>query len=190
MEKPENFLNELSRVEGDTLNLRLISAEDADFLFNLRTSPLYGKYLSKIHGGVDGQRRWIKEYKKREEALQELYYIIERKDGVACGTVRLYEIGVEQFFWGSWILSSDKPRKAALESSILSLGVGFDILGIDLAKIDVRIDNERARAIYERLGMLEVSRDQEDIHLEYSRGRYYQSKILSSQVLSGFASNE
>ena len=99
--------------------------EDAAFIHGLRTDPAYNTHLSPVTGTVADQRAWITAYKTREAAGAELYYIIERRDRVPCGAVRLYDITTDSFTWGSWILNADKPPKAALESALLSFSVGF-----------------------------------------------------------------
>ena len=124
-------------VEGPNLTLRLIKPNDAAYVHGLRTNPLYNSHLSKVTGTVQDQRAWIEGYKAREAAGQEFYYVIERKDGSRCGLVRLYDFDAESFTWGSWILDESKPQKAAIESVVLSIGLGFELLQQDLTKVDV-----------------------------------------------------
>jgi len=124
-------------VEGPNLTLRLIKPNDAAYVHGLRTNPMYNGHLSKVTGTVQDQRAWIEGYKAREAAGQEFYYVIERKDGSRCGLVRLYDFDAESFTWGSWILDESKPQKAAIESVVLSIGLGFELLQQDLAKVDV-----------------------------------------------------
>lgn len=163
---------EISRVSGPNLVLRLIVPEDAEYVYGLRTDPAYNLHLSEVEGGADDQRRWIEAYKAREASREQLYYVIERHDGVRCGLVRLYDINAESFAWGSWILDANKPRKAALESAVLSFGVGFERLGLAEALVDARFGNERALAIYRRLGMIELRRDDQNIYFRYERARF------------------
>lgn len=162
----------LARVEGPNLTLRLIRPEDADYVHALRIDPAYNRHLSEVRGTADDQRRWIEGYKVREADLLELYYVIERKNGIRCGLIRLYNINADSFTWGSWILDHNKTRKAALESAILSFGVGFDSLGLSQALVDVRIANSQALAIYQRLEMVERWRDDQDIYFTYHRSRF------------------
>ena len=89
-----------------------------------------------------------------------------------CGLVRLYDFDVESFSWGSWVLDENKTHKAALESAILSFGVGFDALGVQLANVDVRVANEHAAAFYRRLGMEETHRTDQDIFFNYTREQF------------------
>lgn len=175
----------LARVEGPNLTLRLIRPEDAEYVYGLRTDPAYSLHLSEVRGTAEDQRRWIEGYKSREADLRELYYVIERMDGTRCGLVRLYDIGAESFTWGSWILDHNKTRKAALESAVLSFGLGFDDLGLDRALVDVRIRNEKAHAFYVRFGMTEISRDDRDIYFTYSRDRFMADREAHLQILHG-----
>lgn len=164
----------LAEIDGPNLKLRLIKPEDAEYVYGLRTSPAYSRYLTKVYGAVEDQRQWITAYKLREAAQLELYYIIERKDGVRCGTVRLYDIGIDTFTWGSWVLDHNKTQKAALESAVLSFGIGFGSLNRSLAFVDVRIENELAWSFYVRFGMTEIRRDCSNIYFVYSREKFLQ----------------
>ena len=87
--------------------------------------PADNVHLSKVTGTVGDQRRWIADYKAREAAGREFYYVIARSDGTRCGLVRLYDIGPDRFTWGSWILDHNKPPKAALESAVRIYDIGF-----------------------------------------------------------------
>ena len=165
-------MSTLDRVEGRNIILRLIKTDDAEYVHALRTDPAYSRHLSAVKGDVEDQRKWIEDYKIRETEGIELYYVIECKDGRRCGVVRLYNIGADNFTWGSWILDAGKPEGAALESAVLSFGVGFKILGRENALVDVRADNKRAIAFYRRFGMTETHRTEQDIYFAYSRAKY------------------
>ena len=165
-------MDTLARIEGPGLVLRLIEPEDAAYVHGLRTDPAYNRHLSEVSGTAEDQRRWIESYKAREAKRTELYYVIERRDGLRCGLVRLYDIQADHFTWGSWILDANKPFKAALESAALSFGVGFERLDKPLACVDVRHENTHATHLYRRFGMVETRRDKENLYFEYPRDRY------------------
>lgn len=167
-----NLNKRIARVEGPNIALRVVQADDATYIYGLRTDSIYNQYLSEVKGTVENQRLWIEKYKVREAALQEIYYVIERQDGIRCGLVRLYSICNDSFTWGSWVLDHNKPRLAALESAVLSFGVGFDCLGLPTAQVDVRIANEHAVKFYRRLGMSEIRRDARDIYFAYTRAQF------------------
>ena len=152
--------------------MRLIELSDAAYVHGLRTNPVYNQYLSTVDGTVLDQRRWIETYKHREAMGQELYFIIERRDGTPCGTVRLYDINAECFTWGSWILDHNKPHKAALESAFLIYKSAFDLLKLSEARFDVRRDNENTLAFHRRFGATEIHADEQDVFFVYPNTRF------------------
>ncbi len=172
-------------IEGVRLRLRLIDPDDADYVHGLRTDPAYNTHLSAVQGTVEDQRCWIEGYKSREADLRELYYVIERRDHVPCGLVRLYDITADSFTWGSWILDTNKPPKAALESVLLSFGIGFDQLDLPVAYVDVRKNNTRALSIYQRLGMTEIRRDDQDIYFRFDRDRFLADRANLLAIVEG-----
>lgn len=177
-------LSDLRRVEGVRLALRLVEPAEADYIHGLRTNHAYNTYLSSVSGTAEDQRAWIERYKTREAEGLEYYYVIERpSDGFPFGTVRLYNIEAESFTWGSWILDANKPAKAALESAVLSFGIGFELLRKKRALIDVRRDNARALNFYRRFGMQETGEDGVNIYFVYSADRYAASKAAHLQVI-------
>ncbi|MGV0908807.1 GNAT family N-acetyltransferase [Martelella sp. FOR1707] len=177
------MLAALSRIDGIQLSIRLIQPDDAAYVHGLRMDPTYNTHLSATTGTAEDQRVWIEAYKEREAAGSEYYFVIERKDGVRCGLVRLYDITGAQFTWGSWILDHNKPRKAALESALLSFGVGFEMLKLDVANVDVRKQNTHAEAFYRRLGMTETHRTEQDIFFVYPRAQFDADKPKLMDIL-------
>jgi RimJ/RimL family protein N-acetyltransferase len=70
-----------------------------------------------------------------------------------------------------------------LESAILSFGVGFDNLSLDMANVDVRVENTHAEAFYRRLGMTETHRTEQYVSVVYSRAQFGASKDVSLSIL-------
>lgn len=167
---------QLEPIQGPNLVFRLIRPDDADYVYALRTDPTYNRHLSEVSGGVEDQRNWIIRYKEREAEQKELYYVIERRDGVRCGLVRLYEISSESFTWGSWILDHNKPFKAALESAVLIYTVGFEALGIPKAVFDVRRDNAHTISFHQRFKATQTHETEQDIFFEYPREQFLADK--------------
>ena len=180
-----NVKTELQQICGHRLCLRLVTPEDAAFIHQLRIDPVLNAHLSPVTGTARDQRDWIERYKTREAAGAELYYVIERRDGTPCGVVRLYDIQRHSFTWGSWILNGDKPPMAALESAVLSFGVGFEVLGLARAEFDARLDNARAIAFYRRFGAHEVKRDDLNIYFEYSGDQYAAARATRLDIIKG-----
>lgn len=182
---PRPFMRDkLENISGGRIRLRLVTPNDAVYIHGLRVNPAYNTFLSPVTGSVADQRRWIEAYKEREQAGLEYYYAIERLDGVLCGVVRLYDIDDDSFTWGSWILDHNKPAKAALESALLSFGVGFENLGLGKARFDVRRQNTHAIAFYRRFGATEIGTDDENIYFEYTRNRFMHNRDRYAEILN------
>lgn len=166
--------NVKTTIIGFRLRLRLVWPDDASYIYALRTNPAHNAHLSPVAGSVEDQRRWIEAYKEREQQGTEAYYIIERlSDGVPCGTVRLYDILMDdQFTWGSWILDHNKPSKAALESAVLVYDVGFFSLRCSKAVFDVRKENEKTLNFHRRFGAIQNGEDDLNIYFTYPRERF------------------
>ncbi|WP_306120540.1 MULTISPECIES: GNAT family N-acetyltransferase [unclassified Roseitalea] len=173
--------------EGLQLRLRLVTPEDAAYLHGLRTDPRHNTHLSPVSGTVADQRAWIERYKRREAEGLEAYYIIERRDGTHCGTVRLYDIHGDRFTWGSWILDANKPPKAALESAILSFDIAFGPLGLRTASIDARRQNETALRFYRRFGATETGTDDLNVYFTYTRDRFIADRPTHLAVVQSAA---
>ena len=165
--------NNLLRIEGISLSLRLVQPQDAAYIHALRMNSAYNTHLSTVSDSVQDQADWITSYKTREAAGSEYYYVIERrKDARPCGVVRLYDITSDQFTWGSWILDHNKPPKAALESAVLIYKLGFQVLGKTASVFDVRRDNLNTLAFHRRFGALETGQSAQDVFLNYHKAQF------------------
>lgn len=180
---------EMAEVDGVQLRLRLAQTDDAAYIHGLRVNAVYNQHLSPVTGTVDDQRAWLTTYKAREAAGAEFYYIIERTDGTPCGTVRLYDITENSFTWGSWILDHNKPAKAALESAVLSFGVGFEGLGKPKAVLDVRRANTHATTFYRRFGAVETGQDDEYFYFELRRNDFMADRERLLTIINEQAEN-
>lgn len=172
------------RIEGPNLVLRLVQPDDAAYLHALRMDTAYNQHLSPVSGTANDQRRWIQSYKQREAKGEEFYYIVQRPDGLPCGTVRLYGIAGNRFTWGSWILDHNKPQKAALESAVLVYSVGFNILRKSIAEFEVDLQNDHTLKFHRRFGASEVGSDGKNILFKYGVERFYSDIQRYVEILS------
>lgn len=159
----------MTRINSKSILIRLVEEEDAEFILSLRLSQDLNSFLSKVDTDVEGQRNWIKCYKKDEAKKKQYYFIVERLDGVRCGTVRLYDFTKDSFAWGSWILNKDKTRYAAIESAFLVYKFGFDVLGFNKSHFEVMKGNDRVIAFHEKMGAIKVEEDIANIYFEITK---------------------
>lgn len=167
-----------------TIRLRLIDENDASFVLSLRLDPELNSYLSSVSGDLNGQIKWIREYKSDEQQGLQYYFIIERLDGVRCGTVRIYDIRDDSFSWGSWILNNEKTRYAAIESAMLVYKCGFDFLGFKQSHFEVMKGNSGVIRFHERMGAERINEDSDYIYYRITKKAVELKALELKDVLS------
>lgn len=160
-------------LESDNLRLRFVEEADAEFILKLRLDEKYNQFLSPVTADLKSQQDWIKKYKDDEKSKKQFYFIIERLDGIACGTVRIYDLKQKSFCWGSWILNENKPGFAALESAFLVYKFGFEILGYEKSHFDVMKKNERVISFHKKMGAVETGEDEHNYYFEITNSAIY-----------------
>lgn len=142
-------------LKSRNIRLRLVQPEDADFIVSLRSDPTKNAHLSPSSPDGAAQRTWLVEYKSREAAGSEYYFVIEDiETGASCGVVRIYNINGSTFTWGSWIVADGARKTTAIESALLVYVLAFDHLGMALCEFDVRLGNAKALAFHDRFGAI------------------------------------
>lgn len=153
-------------IDGEIINLRLVKEEDADFILRLRNDKELSKFISPTNISLEEQIEWIKRYKIRKNKNEEFYFIVENKENVACGTVRIYNIDFEmkEGTWGSFILDKIRPDGASNEVIKLSLKFAFEELKLEKLCLDVRKENYKAIHIYEKNDFVKIREDEENYY--------------------------
>lgn len=152
--------------KSKTIHFRLAEVTDAKFIHSLRVDEKFNKYLSYVEDDITKQENWLINYKIRETAKQEYYFIIHRNtDNLQIGTVRIYDLIEEEesFCWGSWILNENKTKYAALESAILIYDFAFFKLGFKRCHMDIRKGNEKVIEFHKRFGVKIVGETELDL---------------------------
>ena len=168
---------------GDTL-LTPVSQEDAGFILALRSDPELNRYLSMTPHDVETQRQWILEYKQRETAETEYYFIISKRGG-KLGTIRAYDFQGDSFCWGSWIILRGTSPQVAIASVLMIYDFAFDQLGFTKSHFDVRRDNESVRRFHLRMGAQIVRSDEVDEYFELFEDSYRQYRPKLVQLAGG-----
>jgi hypothetical protein len=122
--------------------IRLINYEDADFILTIRTDPKYNRFLNPTSQSLEDQITWIKEYKKREAAKKEFYYLIY-ENGQKRGLYRLYNINPVSFTIGSWLFLQCDNHLLPIYTDILLCEFGFEILKKSIVLFDIRKENRK-----------------------------------------------
>jgi RimJ/RimL family protein N-acetyltransferase len=154
-------IKKAKKIIGNTLVLRDVLIEDAEFILSLRNDDKKSKFISKTSGYVEQQKNWINRYSM---SISQAYFIIESLDGNKIGTVRLYDSIGDSFCWGSWILSKEAHVSAAIESALIVYSYAMK-LGFKNSHFDVRKGNSSVCKFHERFGATFVEED--EINLFY-----------------------
>jgi len=140
-------------LKSKTLYFRPIEVADAEFILSLRTDERYNKFLSPVTGFIYDQVDFIMTSKDKDE----YYFIIHRKsDDKRIGAVRIYNFIGDSFEWGSWILTDDKPRYAALECAIAIYDFGFSELGHTRCHMHIMKEHKHVLKFHRRMGVVIV----------------------------------
>ncbi len=175
-------------ITGKNINLRLAEVDDADFILSLRTNKELNQYISTGDYSLDAQIDWLKQYKLKEKAKSEYYFIIESKSQIKLGTIRIYDLKGDSFCWGSWLLSKGAPAYAAIESSLMLYDFAFLSLGFKRSHFDVRKGNANVVAFHKRFGATVRSSDDLNYYFTFPRENYletrkkYKKHILENQL--------
>ena len=159
-------------IYGKNINMRTVTTEDAEFIYNMRQNQNKTKYLSRVTGTVESQKEWIKNYKQREEEKKEFYFVIESKDKRKLGLVRMYDFQDNSFCWGSWLIKEDAPKTTAIESALQIYEFGFYSLGFEKSHFDVRKENDKVIAFHQRFGAKIVNEDVLDYFFNFEKSDY------------------
>lgn len=158
--------NKKAMIEGKIINLRLVKEEDAEFILKLRKTKEVSKFISPTNISIKEQEEWIRCYKIRENKKEEFYFIVENKDKVSCGTVRVYNINYkkEECTWGSFILDKMRPERSANEVIELSLKFVLESLKLEKVYLEVRKENYKAIHIYEKNNFIRIKEDKKNYY--------------------------
>jgi len=159
-------------IYGKNINMRTVTLEDAEFIYNMRQNQDKTKYLSKVTGSVESQKEWIKSYKQREEDQKEFYFVIESKDKEKLGLVRMYDFKEDSFCWGSWLIKEDAPKLTAIESALQIYEFGFYNLGFEKSHFDVRKGNNKVIAFHQRFGAKIIDENELDYFFNFEKSDY------------------
>lgn len=159
-----NEYKQVKMIEGKIINLRLVKEEDGNFILKLRNNKELSKYISPTNINLEEQKEWIRNYKVRENKKEEFYFIVENKNKIPCGTVRIYNIDhiKKECTWGSFILDKTRPKGASTEVIEISLNFILEKLKLEKVYLDVRKENYKAIYIYEKNGFLKIKESLED----------------------------
>jgi len=123
------------------LTFRTVEEADASFILALRTDAVLSRFLSSTEPGIATQKEWIREYKKRENRNEEVYFVSLNWQGERQGLNRLYNYKDDCFEIGSWLYKAGLDISVPVLGDLAARDYGFERLGFACCNFGVRKDN-------------------------------------------------
>ena len=163
------------------LNVRMVVEEDAEFILNLRVDPELGNYMRKVSNEVNGQIKWIREYKKRElEGVE--YYFIYSRNGLPLGVNRMTNIRKDSWMGASLIFKKDSGAGTPILATLIQYYVGFEILDKSVHFGDQLKSNKKAIRFNKFLGSDFIHEDENVFYIILSKRTYLKTKEKTEKI--------
>lgn len=160
------------------LTLRLVEEKDADFIVAIRTDASKSRFISETNSDVEKQKFWIREYKKREKAGEEFYFIAIDENEVEFSTYRLYDIREDTVEIGSFVSKPfyDIPINVIKVDVILKAYV-FEELGFNNLKFEVRKENKSVVNYHKKFNPTLIDEDELNYYFVLEKKAFLANKI-------------
>lgn len=145
------------------LKVRLVNEDDAEYIVSLRTDSKLGAFLNSTQNGIDRQKEWILDYKKRE-VLGTDYYFIYYHNGERIGLNRIYSIKGKTATSGSWVCSPNLPIELPISTLVIMREIFFEILQLDIDFMDTRKDNKKVIRMHNLQGAHKIYENEIDVY--------------------------
>jgi hypothetical protein len=161
------------------LKISLIQNEDAEFIFELRNSNK-ARHLNGTVEYIDQQIFWIQEYKKRERAELEFYFIfwngIER-----IGTIRFIKMDETTFESGSWLFIDNIPFIISVKAELFCKDFAFEFFNFRNCYFYMNKKNVQVIRYHTLFEPIKIKEDKDYVYFMLDKERYYskRSKILA-----------
>ena len=142
-------------VGGEFIDLQKVTVDDAEFIYELRTSK-GAQYLNQPPNySISSQREWIE-----KRTTDEINYIIYSKDRERVGMVSIYDCdwsngvsNVGRLLLKEQFIHASTPF--GLEALLITYGYVFNIMGFRKIAGTINSRNEKAVSLQKHLGMIE-----------------------------------
>lgn len=129
-------------IEYKEIKLRLVEEEDAPFIVSIRNDEKKSRFISKTSSDIEVQRKWIIDYKTREEQKKEYYFIASDENQENFATYRIYKIDSGTPEIGSWVSKPEYPNiKNIVKVDIAVKNYVLNELQFDTIQFEVRKKN-------------------------------------------------
>ncbi len=158
--------------------MRLVEEADSDFIIEIRTDISKSRFISVTNSDVEKQKEWIKEYKKREKAEEEFYFICVDEDGIKFATYRIYNKKEDSIEIGSFVSKPfyDNPINVIKVDLILKDYV-FQELHFDKLRFEVRKENKSVVNYHKKFHPTLINEDELNYYYVLEKKNFLANKI-------------
>lgn len=164
--------------------LRLVNENDALFIVELRTNKDLSKYLNPIDHDIELQKKWIRDYKEREEQKKEFYFIAETYSGEGLGLIRLYNFKQDSFESGSWIFKKNDNEWIPIKADLAVRDFAYEQLGLKKCEFEVRKDNKNVVRYHKLFNPKLKYEDELNFYYELDFETYKENKVKIFKMIS------
>jgi len=166
----------IKRIEKYGIILRVVEVADAEFILKLRTDEKLGQHISYTNPDLEFQKKWLENYKQRENSCKEYYYIAEDKNGNRYGTIRIYDFDEKSFEIGSWLFLANSPIGMAVKAHFIGFETGFKILNAEYCRFDIRKKNTTVLNYMKDFETNLVREDELNYYFTLTREKFYKRR--------------
>lgn len=175
---PEDF-----SLEKYGLKVRLVNENDADFILSLRANLERTKYMVTLDKNVLKQKRWIKQYKKREFKGLDYYFIYSNVEDKPIGLNRVSRINpINKTAKDVSLIAIKGLKYEALKMIIIRNEIALKTLGIEKLWGEVHKKNSNAIKIFRLFGYEIEDMGKEYLRITLKKKDFY--RALNNSVLT------
>lgn len=160
-------------LRGKYVNLREVTIEDAAFILSLRTDEKKARFIHKTDNNLQKQIDYLKHYFTLDN---EWYFIIENKQHIPLGTIRIYNAKRKEFTGGSWIMNESATPQESFEGDLLLKRYAFEVLCFEKSYFNVYKNHTKVIRYHKMCGSEIVSQTNEEYLFEYTQEIYKNNK--------------
>lgn len=154
---------------------RLVTEDDAEFVFQLRTSEA-ARHIKPVEGGVENQRRYIRRAIELFDQRKEAYVVVENANGERQMLSRISGFDQRQTKLGihSYISIKQADPNLVLNNLLASYQIFFEHLGAETTGVFyVPRQAEKVNALYRKINMVDlIKQDEQFNYYQVAKANY------------------
>lgn len=175
----------MKTINNYNIKLRLVEANDAAFILELRTDSSKSKFISQTDFDIEKQKEWIRNYKEREEREDEFYFIASDINEIDFATYRVYNKKEDTIEIGSFVSkpSYNNPINI-IKVDIIVKEYVFNVLGFQKLNFEVRKENKSVVNYHKKFEPVIINEDDLNYYFILEKEAFFSNKIKFQSFLN------